>query len=398
MAGIRSKMTEPGDEGARTPALARRPAVRIVSGLAVISALTLGSAIAANAVFQAGRPKSPAADSTSVAPDTKNVAQRSTSALEKNTKKNLFIQYRAKTDCTIYLNLPGRGVQANDQLVWKVPRGQLLVWRYNADQAWAMVSRPGRENRHEYPWWGFTQRSCIGPSIRQRAVSDKHENTVKWYPAGRSIPSRILEGRSNKPGGWRPVRFDQPAAPVVKNRVRTCRNATLRDDANFVIGNVPQGWRVHVTSEHRTGNHWVKVQVPNNANRWGYIETKAVTCKASAAAAREKPDTPAPPPVNAPAAPAPPTTAPTAPEAAPPEPAPTNGTMCHWKVIWPAAGVYDDPTRSQPPLKSKHSGDIVGPYCTTQYNAAENETYVQVQTDSAADGIGWMRLPALKQV
>ena len=56
------------------------------------------------------------------------------------------------------------------------------------------------------------------------------------------------------------------------------------------------------------------------------------------------------------------------------------------------------PGKGQSPLKPKHSGDIVGPYCTTQHNAAENETYVQVQTDSAADGIGWMRLPALKQV
>ncbi|GIF25229.1 hypothetical protein Ate02nite_79590 [Paractinoplanes tereljensis] len=68
---------------------------------------------------------------------------------------------------------------------------------------------------------------------------------------------------------------------------------------------------------------------------------------------------------------------------------------CHWKVVWPSAGVYELPTRGKPPLKTKHSGDVVGPYCNTQHNATENEAYVMVSTKAATDGIGWMRRAAL---
>jgi hypothetical protein len=86
-------------------------------------------------------------------------------------------------------------------------------------------------------------------------------------------------------------------------------------------------------------------------------------------------------------------------------PAPTNAQphspdpagSCHWKVIWPTAGLYEEPTRDQPALTSKKNGDEVGPYCTIHYNASENENYVKVQTDKAADGIGWMRTSALKR-
>jgi hypothetical protein len=67
------------------------------------------------------------------------------------------------------------------------------------------------------------------------------------------------------------VTFNLPAAPVVSDHQRVNHNGTLRDDANFVIGNVPEGWHVNVTAVTRSDGHWVKVYVPN-AKRWGYIE------------------------------------------------------------------------------------------------------------------------------
>jgi hypothetical protein len=67
--------------------------------------------------------------------------------------------------------------------------------------------------------------------------------------------------------------------------------------------------------------------------------------------------------------------------------------MCHWKVIWPAAGVYAAPSRDSTLLKTKHSGNVVGPYCDTSLNTTENETYVQVELGES--GTGWMRRNAL---
>jgi hypothetical protein len=94
----------------------------------------------------------------------------------------------------------------------------------------------------------------------------------KNYPAGVPVPDRILEGRSRKAAGdFRPVTFNLPPAPVVARHKKVTRNATLRDDVNFVIGNVPEGWHVDVTKQTRSDGHWVKVYVPN-AKRWGYIE------------------------------------------------------------------------------------------------------------------------------
>ncbi len=71
-------------------------------------------------------------------------------------------------------------------------------------------------------------------------------------------------------------------------------------------------------------------------------------------------------------------------------------TACEWTVVWPTAGVYEKPTRMNPPLKDKHSGDHVGGgYCMSHYNESEGETYVSVTCDCAEDGIGWMRRNAL---
>ena len=62
---------------------------------------------------------------------------------------------------------------------------------------------------------------------------------------------------------------------------------------------------------------------------------------------------------------------------------------CHWKVIWPTAGVYATPGRTTAPVKTKHAGDIVGQSCAPTRNPSENETYIQVTL--ADGGTGWMR-------
>lgn len=70
---------------------------------------------------------------------------------------------------------------------------------------------------------------------------------------------------------------------------------------------------------------------------------------------------------------------------------------CEWVVVWPTAGVYEQPTRMYAPLKTKHSGDRVGGgYCMSHYNTSEQEWYVSVTCACAADDIGWMRQNALR--
>jgi hypothetical protein len=173
-------------------------------------------------------------------------------------KPKLFVKYTTKSTCTVYLNYPKDGVIANH--TFTVPSARNIVWRYNVNSTWALISYPARQHV-EYPWWGFTRRDCIGKSVKQAG-----------YPAGRPIPDRILEGRSRvTTSGWRAVTFNLPAAPIVAHHQRINHNATLRDDVNFVIGNVPEGWHVDITGHTRANGHWVKVYVPN-AKRWGYIE------------------------------------------------------------------------------------------------------------------------------
>jgi hypothetical protein len=173
-------------------------------------------------------------------------------------KTKLFVRYATKSACTVHLNYPKDGVIGNR--TFTVPVGRTIIWRYNVNSTWALISYPTRAHQ-EFPWWGFTKRECIGKSVEQTD-----------YPAGRSIPDRILEGRSQvASSGWRSVTFNLPAAPIVAKHQRINHNATLRDDVNFVIGNVPEGWHVNVTAVTRSNGHWVKVYVPN-AKRWGYIE------------------------------------------------------------------------------------------------------------------------------
>ena len=181
-------------------------------------------------------------------------AQAATSA----SSTKLFVKYATKSSCTVHLNYPKDGVIGDR--TFTVPEGHAIIWRYNVNATWALISYPSRAHE-EFPWWGFTKRDCIGASVEQTD-----------YPAGRSIPDRILEGRSRvASSGWRSVTFNLPAAPIVAHHQRVNHNATLRDDANFVIGNVPEGWHVDVTGVTRSNGHWVKVYVPN-AKRWGYIE------------------------------------------------------------------------------------------------------------------------------
>ncbi|WP_432924532.1 hypothetical protein ACQPZZ_29830 [Microbispora sp. CA-135349] len=194
---------------------------------------------------------------TSARSDARAVARTATAAQTK-----LFVRYAAATTCTVYLNYPKPGVVANT--TFTIPAGRHLIWRYNVDGEWALVSDPGRAH-DAFPWWGFTRRDCIGRSVPQLD-----------YPAGQPAPDRVQEGRSNvSPSGWRPVGFTLPPARIVEQRRLVTRNATLRDEANFVIGNVLPGWHVHVSDKSRSQGHWVYVFVPN-AQRWGYMEAAAL--------------------------------------------------------------------------------------------------------------------------
>ncbi|WP_327174518.1 glycosyltransferase [Streptomyces sp. NBC_01335] len=63
---------------------------------------------------------------------------------------------------------------------------------------------------------------------------------------------------------------------------------------------------------------------------------------------------------------------------------------CQYKVVWPTAGVYENPNPNSAVVKTKYAGDIVG--ASTCEGASYNEYgYVLVTTDAAADGRGWMR-------
>ncbi|MET9591880.1 glycosyltransferase [Streptomyces sp. NPDC006516] len=70
---------------------------------------------------------------------------------------------------------------------------------------------------------------------------------------------------------------------------------------------------------------------------------------------------------------------------------------CQYKVVWPTAGVYENPNPNSVVVKTKHAGDIVG--ASTCEGASYNEyDYVLVATDAAADGRGWMRAEAVVSV
>jgi hypothetical protein len=220
-----------------------RTAVLLAAGLATALALPLliGTSATASPAGPVRRAAAPAAAAAAAA-DTK-----------------LMVRYAVRNTCTVYPNYPKPGVVGNSGRTWRIPQGKSLIWRYNVNRDWALVSDPSRARR-TFPWWGFTRRDCIGRSIRQAD-----------YPAGKPVPTRILEGRSRQGAhGWRRVDFSVAPAPVVR-RHRLTSTATLRDPVNFAIGNAFPGWTVEVTGRTRSNGHWVLVHLPN-AERWGYME------------------------------------------------------------------------------------------------------------------------------
>ena len=174
-------------------------------------------------------------------------------------KVKLFVWYETVSACEVLPNYPKPGVKGQG-LAWTIPAGDSVIWRYNVNDTWSVVTDPSRAGDH-FPWWGFTRRSCIGDSKEQTD-----------YPAGVPVPTRVREGRSRvADSGWRAVDYDQGPEAIVKHGVRVKKSATLRDRANFFVGNVFAGWKVDVTSLTRSKGHWVYVYSPS-ARKWGYVE------------------------------------------------------------------------------------------------------------------------------
>lgn len=173
--------------------------------------------------------------------------------------EHLFVWYRVKRDCDVLPNYPKPGVKGQ-KLGFRITAGTNVIWRYNVNDTWALVSSPSRAY-DEFPWWGFVKRSCIGLSIAQ---SD--------YAAGYHIPTRKLQGRScQTKSGYRGVDFHLGPETVARASVKVKHRGTMRDGANFVVGHVFAGWHVDVTHVTRSNGHWVYVYAPA-ARRWGYIE------------------------------------------------------------------------------------------------------------------------------
>jgi hypothetical protein len=173
----------------------------------------------------------------------------------------LFVWYQTKSDCLVYPNYPKPGVKGQ-MFKWTIEQGHSIIWRYNVNDTWAVVTDPAR-SKETFPWWGFTKRSCIGKSKDQTG-----------YPEGIAVPSRIHEGRSHvASSGWRTVDYDQGPEAIVRHQVRVKHDGTLRDRVNFVVGNVFAGWKVDVTSLTRSNGFWVYVYSPS-ARKWGYVEAE----------------------------------------------------------------------------------------------------------------------------
>jgi hypothetical protein len=178
---------------------------------------------------------------------------------------NLILEYSVKRTCAVHPNYPKHRVRGND-IGWTVGPGDVVGWRYNASRTWSMVSDRKYRGSSTHPWWGFVRRRCIG-----RSLGGEHWPTAtSTYPAGRPVPTRRRQGRSQPPGPWAHVDFSPPGAAITGTR-KACSMGTLRDAPNnFVIGNVAAGWHARVTDQTQGG--WVKVYVPA-ALRWGWFET-----------------------------------------------------------------------------------------------------------------------------
>lgn len=178
----------------------------------------------------------------------------------------LILDYRVVKNCAVHPNQPKDGVIGND-IDWTIGPSDIVAWRYNVNDTWAMISDKKYRGSGTHPWWGFVRRECIGTSIG----GEPFPTPTSSYPAGRPIPSRLLEGRSAvEADHYRTVDFRPAPARVIDDHKRIDSKGTLRDYPNrFVIGNVFAGWHVHQTDRHSNG--WTLVYVPN-AKRWGWVQ------------------------------------------------------------------------------------------------------------------------------
>jgi len=177
----------------------------------------------------------------------------------------LILDYRVVATCAVYPNYPKEGVIGN-QIGWTITPSDIVGWRYNINNTWAMVSDAKYRNT-SHPWWGITKRSCIGGSVGGEPFPTPESS----YPAGVAIPNRILEGRSAiEEDHYRTVDFSpDPAGNVINDYKAITSMGTLRDGRGaFVIGNVFAGWHVHQTD--LKDGPWTFVYVPN-AKRWGWV-------------------------------------------------------------------------------------------------------------------------------
>lgn len=160
----------------------------------------------------------------------------------------LFFYYATTSNCQVYPNYPKAELPWTS-LAWSVPQGKSVIWRYNVNETFAMVTDPERAKNGQFPWWGFAPRACLGKTIAQKNA-----------PAGQPLPTRIKEGRSQQADGWRPVDFDMAAMPV-KATLHVKNHATLRDPAHFVVGNCGKD---------------MDVDVSQVLGQWAFVECKLV--------------------------------------------------------------------------------------------------------------------------
>lgn len=238
--------------------LRERAGVKHILATAMVGAMTAGAAFVGAAPADAASLSAPASPAGAVGHPARLAGQlrpvHHTGAKATRTKK-LLVRYATTSTCNLYPNYGKKGK------AWQIPAGKSIIWRYNIDHTWAMVSDPRRAAGKHFPWWGVAKRSCVGKSIKQ-----------KGYPAGRKVPRSILRARSavNK-SGWRRVIWHVPASPITRRNITLRHNATLRDPAHLVLGNLSAGIKVHLTSGSTSKGRWVKVYVPA-LHRYGYIE------------------------------------------------------------------------------------------------------------------------------
>jgi hypothetical protein len=178
----------------------------------------------------------------------------------------LILDYSVAKTCTVYPNYPKEGVIGNN-IGWTIAPGEVVAWRYNVNEHYAMISDKKYRSSPSHAWWGFVDPTCIGTSLGGEPFPTPESS----YPAGEPVPQRLLEGRSAvEADHYRVVDFRVAPGTVVNDYKEITSKGTLRDAANrFVIGNVDAGWHVHQTGERNAG--WTKVYVPN-AQRWGWVQ------------------------------------------------------------------------------------------------------------------------------